>query len=165
MGHAHDRVVGHTPQGTLPVVHRSDLESSDDEEFIPKMNATTIPPLTTTPIPVAAAPTPPTTTLIPSISLAIAEYLTHLEEGQARIKGLLHQILAHLQHQNPSSTPVSTLLIVPAPVALESPPSPSTSSVFHHSYTDPEFPWRRPPFWFLFSSLLYFWYSVVHFIF
>lgn len=68
----------------------------EDEESLLETTPIVVSSLTTAPLSIDAALPPPTETPTPPIQLAIEECLTHLEEDQTRIKGLLLQILAHL---------------------------------------------------------------------
>lgn len=94
----------------------------------------------------------------PSIPPAIKEHLTCLEQGHTRIEGLLHHILAHLQCQDPPSTPAPTSPTAPA--CAKSPPSPPTSSVLHRSYTRPKLPCQLQHFLFYFHHFV-FWLSSI----
>lgn len=51
------------------MVHESDSESSDDEESLPEITATAIPPITTpAPITVVVSPSPPPTSSLPPLN-------------------------------------------------------------------------------------------------
>lgn len=97
------------------VVHRSDFESSDNEEPLSETIATKVPPIPAITLVVAVAtPSSLIAALTPSAPPALEERLASLKKGQVSIEGLLRQILVHLHCQDPSTTLAPTSLTITA---------------------------------------------------
>lgn len=75
------------------MVHRTNSESSGDDESLPKTNATTVPLILVLALAIitVAVPSPPAmiVTLTPSAPLVLEESLAYLKEGQVHIEGLV----------------------------------------------------------------------------
>lgn len=76
------------------MVHRTNSESSGDDESLPKTNATTVPlilvlALAVITVAIPSPPPPMIVTLTPSAPLVLEESLAYLKEGQVRIEGLV----------------------------------------------------------------------------